>query len=601
MSYLVLARKYRPTTFADLVGQEQVCRTLKNALATGRVAHAYLFSGPRGVGKTTAARLLAMSMSCLAEKVEDRPCGQCENCLEIQSGQAVDVIEVDGASNRGINEIRDLRETVKYLPAKGRYKVYIIDEVHALTKDAFNALLKTLEEPPPHVVFIFATTETHKVLPTILSRCQRYDFRRIRVDDITARLAKVAELENIPAEPEALELIARQAEGGLRDSLSLMDQAIAAGGGELTADNVRRSLGLIDQTLVHQLVTETLAGRAPEALSALDEAYLRGYDFKDLGGKILEFIRALTLIKVDKKNAALMNLTETEENTLTGEAGQYSLETLNRHFDAWLKFQRELNYSPQPRWLLEAQIIRLAQLAPLLPVSELVERLGRLLAENPPLPRPAAIPGNAAPATGFALPQSSAPAGQPVSIARAPKPTPPENTSEVAPVEQIPTGTAPSLPEAAPANWGDFMRQYGSELDAMRRAMLKGAIAEAFGPEQVTLKLSHGAGLCSATEKPLKAQLLNSLQKAFGQAPMLVLDQDADPAQDAGLLEERLLEVKKKPAVIELMAAIPGQFVEFRLTQPETQATATQEETSPNIADEPQYDYPDDDEDDHDD
>ncbi|MDR0882496.1 MAG: DNA polymerase III subunit gamma/tau, partial [Candidatus Adiutrix sp.] len=278
MSYLVLARKYRPQTFADLVGQEQVSRTLQNALATGRVAHAYLFSGPRGVGKTTAARLLAMSLSCLAEKVADRPCGVCENCLEIQSGQSVDVIEVDGASNRGIDEIRDLREKVKYRPAKGQYKVYIIDEVHALSKDAFNALLKTLEEPPPHVVFIFATTETHKVLPTILSRCQRYDFRRIRVEDIAKRLAQVAEQEHIAAEPLALEIIARQAEGGLRDSLSLMDQAIAAGGGAaLTAAQVQQSLGLIDQALVRLVAGETLAGHPAEALSALDEAYLRGY------------------------------------------------------------------------------------------------------------------------------------------------------------------------------------------------------------------------------------------------------------------------------------------------------------------------------------
>ena len=199
MSYLVLARKYRPRTFADLIGQEQVSRSLKNALASGRVAHAYLFAGPRGVGKTTAARLLAMSLTCLAESPPDRPCGHCANCLEIQDGRAVDVIEVDGASSRGINEIRELRETVSYLPAKSRSKVYIIDEVHALTKDAFGALLKTLEEPPAHVVFIFATTDAHKMPATILSRCQRYDFRRIRVTDIAGRLARVAELENIPA------------------------------------------------------------------------------------------------------------------------------------------------------------------------------------------------------------------------------------------------------------------------------------------------------------------------------------------------------------------------------------------------------------------
>lgn len=540
MSYLVLARKYRPTTFADLVGQQQVSRTLQNALATGRVAHAYLFSGPRGVGKTTAARLLAMSLSCLAEKVEERPCGRCSSCLEIQAGQAVDVIEVDGASNRGINEIRDLRETVKYLPAKGRYKVYIIDEVHALTKDAFNALLKTLEEPPAHVVFIFATTETHKVLPTILSRCQRYDFRRIRTEDIAARLTEVARLEGLKAEPEALEIIASQGEGGLRDALSLMDQAIAAGGGEITAQSVHQSLGLIDQSLVRRLVEEILAGQAAEALRSLDEAYGRGYDFKDLGSKILQWVRALTLMRVDRKNAALMNLTENEERDLAETCAKHSLATLNRHFDSWLKFQRQLQYNPQPRWLMEAQVIALAEQAPLLPMAELLERLGRLLAENPP-PRPAASPATPAPTP--------------------PAPSAPENTPPLAEAAPLADQASPSPP---PSDWNNFWQSQRDSLDSVTSTLLRGARPLAFGPQKVELLLAPEAELSATTEKMLQASLGSALAKALGRRPELILRRDESRDLEQARLREKLQTIQNSPQVQALMEAIPGRFVEYQ-------------------------------------
>ena len=606
MSYLVLARKYRPQTFADLVGQEQVSRTLQNALATGRVAHAYLFSGPRGVGKTTAARLLAMSLSCLAENVADRPCGKCESCLEIQSGQAVDVIEVDGASNRGINEIRDLRETVKYLPAKGRYKVYIIDEVHALTKDAFNALLKTLEEPPPHVVFIFATTETHKVLPTILSRCQRYDFRRIRVDDIVARLAQVAEMENIPAETEALEIIARQAEGGLRDSLSLMDQAIAAGGGSLSADDVRRSLGLIDQALVRLIVRETLAGQAAAALAALDEAYLRGYDFKDLGVKILEFARGLTLIKVDRGNARLLNLTEAEEAELSELAKSYSLENLHRQFDSWLTFQKDLNYSAQPRWLLESQVIRLANLAPLLPVAELSERLIRLLGRTPPPPRPAgyqapAAPSaslkNAGPSLAAQAPQRSQPAPS-----TAPRSVPSDSENGQTDQEADP-GPAPANrsqagedfnassppahlpkaqnddPELRPGlSWARFLTEGTADWPEWAKALLNGAQAPVFNDRRVEVVLSPGDKLAGFLEKQLNDQLRASLKKMFGQEPEVSLERPEDLRLDEKFRAGRLEEIKQTAEAQSLMEILPGRFIEFRPGEIETSPDGEEEE-----------------------
>ncbi|MDR3038008.1 MAG: DNA polymerase III subunit gamma/tau [Candidatus Adiutrix sp.] len=538
MSYLVLARKYRPQTFADLVGQEQVSRTLKNALATERVAHAYLFAGPRGVGKTTAARLLAMSLACLAEDAAGRPCGRCENCLEIQSGQAVDVIEVDGASNRGINEIRDLRETVKYLPAKSRRKVYIIDEVHALTKEAFGALLKTLEEPPAHVVFIFATTETHKMPPTILSRCQRYDFRRIPVADIARRLARVAELENIPAEPEALELIARQAEGGLRDSLSLLDQAIAAGGGAVTAEDVRRGLGLIDQTLVRGLVDAALAGEAAAAVAAVDDAYLRGYDFKALALKLLEYSRGLTLIKVNPQNAGLMNVTETEEAGLLETSGRHSLETLNFHFDAWLRFQREVGPSPQPRWLLEAQVIRLAHLAPLTPLAEVLERLEKLLAHHPPPPRPT---------TPTTLPPPTSPA-------------------------------APAV-VGPPSDWPEFLGRFSREIPPEFRPLLRNSRATRWEPGAVTIELRPDAPLGGTISKMLTEALAPLLERAWGGRPELRLTGSETQGAGADFQAEKLAALQRDPAIQKLLAELPGDFIEFRAGEPDEEREPPAEES----------------------
>ncbi|MDR1577528.1 MAG: DNA polymerase III subunit gamma/tau [Deltaproteobacteria bacterium] len=382
MSYLVLARKYRPQTFEDLTGQEQVRQTLIKALKTGRVAHAYLFTGPRGVGKTTAARLLAMALSCKSEV--SKPCGVCQNCQEIQNGECVDLMEVDGASNRGINEIRGLRDTVKYLPAKNPYKVYIIDEVHALTNDAFNALLKTLEEPPDHVIFIFATTEAHKVPATILSRCQRYDFKRIRAEDITNRLLKVAEIEKIVAEPEALTIIARQAEGGLRDALGMMDQVIASAG-EITTAAVDQALGLINQNIISETAKAAFRGDTGAALDLMEKAYNLGSDFRELAIRVLEWVRGLTLYKANARAAEILDLTEKELAEYQELAKEMSLSLLHRHFEAWLRFQGELSRHPQPRWLMEAHLIKLCQTAPLTDLATLSARLTALLESSPEL------------------------------------------------------------------------------------------------------------------------------------------------------------------------------------------------------------------------
>jgi len=380
MSYLVLARKYRPQRFADVLEQEHITRTLENAIAAGRVAHALLFSGPRGTGKTTVARILAKAMNCQAEPAAV-PCNQCRSCQDITAGHAVDVYEIDGASNNSVDQIRELRENVKYMPAHSPHKIYIIDEVHMLSTPAFNALLKTLEEPPAHVIFMFATTEPHKIPVTILSRCQRFDFRRVRVSAVAGHLAMVCRREGIDVGPESLDVIARESGGSVRDSLSLLDQVMASGQKTIPHSQVLETLGVVDRSQLKQLADALLAGEPLAFLGGLDEIFDRGHDIKKLFADLLEYFRDLWVIQTSSEPRKAVDLPADEIDALQARSRQLSSATLQQILDILYREEPTVRLSPQPKLALEMAFFRTLPMRSMLSIDTLIRKVEDLRQE----------------------------------------------------------------------------------------------------------------------------------------------------------------------------------------------------------------------------
>ena len=384
VSYLVLARKYRPQSFEDLVGQEHVQRTLASAIETGRVAHAFMFTGVRGVGKTTSARLLAKCLNCLgadgkAVGPAKTPCQVCAACTEIAQGNDMDVQEIDGASYNGVDEVRRLQEGLAFRPARDRYKIFIVDEVHMLSTAAWNAFLKTLEEPPPHVKFIFATTEVHKVPVTILSRCQRYDFKLIASTVIGARLREVLVKEKLTADDGAIAILAREAAGSMRDAMSLLDQVIAYGGATLTEADVARVLGVADRRVLHDLGNFLLSGDAAGALRAIDAVAAQGFDLVHVCKDLLAHLRNLVVAKVAGPSAReLLDLADDEVKDVLAAAGSRDVDDLLRVYQGFSRSFDEIARSGQVRAALEMTLVRLARRPALVPLDELLSRLGEL-------------------------------------------------------------------------------------------------------------------------------------------------------------------------------------------------------------------------------
>ncbi len=435
MTYQTLYRKYRSQTFSDLVGQDATSRALQGAIASDRVAHAYLFSGIRGTGKTTSARLLAKALNCL-QRAEGsaEPCNQCESCLQVLGGTALDLIEIDAASNRGIDEIRDLREKVNLAPALGKRKVYIIDEAHMLTVDAFNALLKTLEEPPPHVVFILCTTEAQKVPLTVLGRCQQFVFRRFNDEQITARLRHIAGLEEITVEPGALALIARVAEGSMRDAVGLLDQLVPLAAGPITLTGARELLGIADPAQVEGLFDLVMAGRAGEALATLATIYESGGELRQVVRGLMERCRDLLVAAIDRRDEAQRT-------------------RLSRVLDALLHLDGEIRRHAEPRFLVEATLVRLA-----------VES-GAPGAAPAPGPAPVVAPLPAAGQDGPPVPAAIAPAAvAPAGVA------PPVVTPTPAPVA-TPAPTPVATPTAQPAAPAPVSALDGELVDGWRKVL----------------------------------------------------------------------------------------------------------------------------------
>ncbi|MFO0912044.1 MAG: DNA polymerase III subunit gamma/tau [Pirellulales bacterium] len=459
--YVVVARRYRPQAFNDLVGQDTVSAALRNAIRGGRVGHAYLFTGARGVGKTSTARIFAKALNCQRGPT-DQPCNECDICQGIAAGDDVDVLEIDGASNRGIDEIRQLRSNVSVRPSRARYKIYIIDEVHMLTKEAFNALLKTLEEPPEHVKFIFCTTDPERIPITVLSRCQRYDFPPVETSQILGRLREIAESEGATADPEALQLLARRAAGSMRDSQSLLEQVLALGGERITVELVHQMLGTAGIEHVERLVDALIDRHLPEVLQQLDRTLLSGVDAGQLSEQLLVYLRDLLVLAAGGSADLMLAVPPASADQATAQAKRWGFESMLAAVQVLDQAIVRMRRSIHPRVLLEVALVRVARLEDLDSLSDLIGRLQdgspagdtggpKKKTELNRVPPPAAT----VPASTQSTTQPREPASQPLSGAPEGRPTPPAGPVTAGPVTAGPVtaGHAASSPnEPQPAD-----------------------------------------------------------------------------------------------------------------------------------------------------
>lgn len=570
MSYQVFARKYRPQTFDDVIGQEHITRTLKNAIAQNRLAHAYLFVGPRGIGKTSTARILAKALCCVkAPTVE--PCGVCDSCREIAAGISLDVLEIDGASNNGVEQVRELRENVRYAPTRGKYKIYIIDEVHMLTSAAFNALLKTLEEPPEHVKFIFATTEPQKVLPTILSRCQRFDLRRIPGPLIAAHLQKISGLEKIELAPDAADAIARGADGGLRDAESMLDQLVAFCGGAIALDDVLGIFGFTAPETVARLADAVLGGATADALGILDAQSEAGKDLLRLMGELIGHLRNLLVFQVNPSSAEA-DAGDGMRAAFERQAALIATDRLLELIDAFAAAEGRMKWAPNKKLHFEIALIKAIQTLGQSTLNEVIDALAALRDGSSPAPKalpalasvtappaarldwagvkkavakpvpeppakvtpPAPEPEPVPPAAVVAAPPRPASTTLPTPAPPAPEPEPPQPSPPPVPP---PLPPAPTPPEATPAPaevdgprvWGELIAEIRSQRPLITAWVQSGRLLSAEGS---VFRVAFATGQKMVVESLGKANnrkfLEGLLSKLAGQNITLKLEMTDD-------------------------------------------------------------------------
>jgi DNA polymerase-3 subunit gamma/tau len=568
--YVVVARRYRPQTFGELVGQEHIAKALEGAIRSNRVGHAYLFTGARGVGKTSAARILAKALNCVQGPTPE-PCNQCDICQSVASGDDVDVLEIDGASNRGIDEIRELRQKVNVRPSRSRYKIYIIDEVHMLTREAFNALLKTLEEPPEHVKFIFCTTEPEKIPITILSRCQRFDFAGIQTASIAERLRQIVQCEGLETEPEAIELLARRAAGSMRDSQSLLEQLLAFGGERITMDDVHRMLGTAAEGRLVPLVQQLANRDAAGALKQLAEALSEGVDVGQLLDQLLGYFRDLMVAAVGCPDDALLYVLPAQRADVRAAAQQLGVSVLLAIMQILDQTLARLRYSTHGRTLAELALVRICSLADLDWLPTLIDQV-------------AAGAGNAAAPQAGSRPSSIAPSVPPVSPARPVATVQPELKKKGEPAEPPASspaanasgGKSPLASDELPQIWKQVLEQL-SELTGAQAGVCDHLAIGA--PNRLVLgfreKYTSCKSFCerpeqvSKLEKALLAVTGQPIRVEFTTLPDLPEEKTSQPRPRANANQERLQEASQHPLVRRAMELFEARPV--RVENPESQ------------------------------